>query len=89
MTCKQPTCCRQVSGHAIPRTKKRVTPGTQQYEVAHPWMGLCAWKVSGGRCAGEGGGLQPGGLENSGGSCPNWMEVSCAMSTRFDLQHHR
>ncbi len=55
--------------------------------LAHLWMGLCARKVS--ECwavGGWAGGGQFGGLENRGGSWPNCMEVSCAMSTKFDLR---
>ena len=47
-------------------------------------MGLWAWNVSWGRCAAAGG-FHPGGFEKSGGSCPNCIDVSCAMSTRLDL----
>ena len=56
-------------------------------------MGLCAWKVLCGRakgCAAGGGDAgQLGGLEYSGTSCPNWIDMSWLMSTRLDLRRSR
>ena len=45
--------------------------------------------IAGGRDGELSGGTQPGGFEKSGGSWPKHIDVSCDMSTRFDLRQWR